>query len=144
MTESSSSEIPKGIDAARGTAWYAANVAGAQPPLTFSIIASGHSNLTYRVTDAGGKRSVLRRPPLGALLATAHDMGREHKILYALANTDVPVAPVLGQTEEASVEIVRTTPALRPAPAKDELLSSSPDQALPHRSQRFIRALTGK
>ena len=96
MSEQTSGEIPKGIDAARVTDWYVANVPGATPPLEFSIIAGGHSNLTYRVTDAAGSRTVLRRPPLGAVLATAHDMGREHKILYALAKTDVPVAPVLG------------------------------------------------
>jgi aminoglycoside phosphotransferase (APT) family kinase protein len=102
MSEQSTGETPKGIDAARVTEWYVASVAGAKPPLSFSIIASGHSNLTYRVTDAGGMRTVLRRPPLGAVLATAHDMGREHKILYALAKTDVPVAPVLGLcTDEA-------------------------------------------
>ena len=66
MSEQTTGEIPKGIDATRVTEWYAANVKGAKPPLTFSIIASGHSNLTYRVTDAGGTRTVLRRPPLGA------------------------------------------------------------------------------
>jgi aminoglycoside phosphotransferase (APT) family kinase protein len=103
MAEQASGEIPKGIDAARVTEWYAANVRGAKPPLTFSIIASGHSNLTYRVTDAAGHRTVLRRPPLGAVLATAHDMAREHKILFALAKTDVPVAPVLGLCKDESV-----------------------------------------
>ena len=103
MTEQTSSEMPKGIDAARVTEWVVANVPGARAPLTFSIIASGHSNLTYRVTDAAGNRTVLRRPPLGAVLATAHDMGREHKILYALAKTDVPVAPVLGLCGDVAV-----------------------------------------
>jgi aminoglycoside phosphotransferase (APT) family kinase protein len=103
MSEQTGGEIPKGIDAARVTQWYAANVAGARPPLAFSIIASGHSNLTYRVTDAAGNRTVLRRPPLGAVLATAHDMGREHKILAALAQTDVPVAPVLGLCKDEAV-----------------------------------------
>ena len=103
MSERASGAIPKGIDAARVTDWYVANVPGARPPLEFSIIESGHSNLTYRVTDAAGSRSVLRRPPLGAVLATAHDMGREHKILHALAKTDVPVAPVLGLCKDDTV-----------------------------------------
>ena len=103
MSEQTASEVPKGIDATRVSAWYAANVVGAKPPLTFSIIASGHSNLTYRVTDAAGNRTVLRRPPLGAVLATAHDMAREHKILFALAQTDVPVAPVLGLCKDDAV-----------------------------------------
>jgi aminoglycoside phosphotransferase (APT) family kinase protein len=102
MSDATPSEIPKGIDGPRVSAWYAKHVAGTKLPLQFSIIASGHSNLTYRVTDAAGDRTVLRRPPLGAVLATAHDMGREHKILAALAKTDVPVAPVLGLcTDEA-------------------------------------------
>ena len=103
MSQQTAGEIPKGIDAARVSEWYAANVAGAKPPLTFSIIASGHSNLTYRVTDAAGNRTVLRRPPLGAVLATAHDMAREHKILFAVAQTDVPVAPVLGLCKDETV-----------------------------------------
>ncbi len=96
-------EVPKGIDAERVTAWYVANVTGAKPPLEFSIIVSGHSNLTYRVTDAAGSRTVLRRPPLGAVLATAHDMGREHKILTGVAKTSVPVPPVLGLCADEAV-----------------------------------------
>ena len=67
-----------------------------QGPLTFDLIAGGHSNLTYKVTDDNGAEFVLRRPPLGHVLATAHDMGREHKIISALGPTDVPVAPALG------------------------------------------------
>ncbi len=103
MTEQTSGETPKGIDAARVAEWVAANVAGARAPFAFSLIVSGHSNLTYRVTDAAGNRTVLRRPPLGAVLATAHDMAREHKILFAVAKTDVPVAPVLGLCTDSSV-----------------------------------------
>jgi aminoglycoside phosphotransferase (APT) family kinase protein len=97
-----SNEI-KGIDRDEVTAWFEANVAGVQAPLTFELIAGGHSNLTYRVTDAAGARWVLRRPPLGHVLATAHDMGREHKIISALAPTDVPVAPVAGLSADGSV-----------------------------------------
>ena len=63
---------------------------------TFDLIAGGHSNLTYRVVGADGHPLVLRRPPLGHLLASAHDMGREHRIIAALAGTAVPVAPALG------------------------------------------------
>src|SRR5690349_25095222 len=78
------------------TAWLEANVEGARGPFRFDVIAGGHSNLTYAVTGADGTRFVLRRPPLGHVLATAHDMGREHKIISALGPTDVPVAPALG------------------------------------------------
>ena len=69
---------------------------GARPRSSSSLIAGGHSNLTFGVTDADGNRYVLRRPPLGHVLATAHDMGREHRIISALGPTDVPVAPALG------------------------------------------------
>ena len=92
----------KGVDVPAVTAWFEEHVAGATGPLEFTLIAGGHSNLTYGVTDANGRRYVLRRPPVGHVLATAHDMGREHKIISALSPTNVPVAPALGLcTDEA-------------------------------------------
>jgi aminoglycoside phosphotransferase (APT) family kinase protein len=92
----------EGIDSGKVTAWFAQHVPAAIAPLSFSLITGGHSNLTFDVTDANGRRWVLRRPPLGHVLATAHDMSREHKILSALRPTDVPVAPVAGLcTDEA-------------------------------------------
>ncbi|MFH8491673.1 phosphotransferase family protein [Streptomyces longisporoflavus] len=65
-------------------------------PLTARLIEGGRSNLTYAVTD-GASRWVVRRPPLGHVLATAHDMKREHRVISALhRGTEVPVpAPVL-------------------------------------------------
>jgi aminoglycoside phosphotransferase (APT) family kinase protein len=54
-------------------------------------ISGGASNLTFRVQSRLGDW-VLRRPPLGPLLPTANDMGREHAVQAALASTDVPVA----------------------------------------------------
>ncbi|MGV9940780.1 phosphotransferase family protein [Streptomyces sp. NPDC003401] len=64
-------------------------------PLTGRLIEGGRSNLTYAVTD-GGSRWVVRRPPLGHVLATAHDMRREHRVIAALHPTSVPVPrPVL-------------------------------------------------
>ena len=98
-----SAEIPKGIDADPVSDWLAKNVAGLRPPFGFALIAGGHSNLTYAVTDAAGRKVVLRRPPLGAVLATAHDMGREHRIIAALAGTGVPVPPALGLCTDAAV-----------------------------------------
>ncbi len=86
----------QGIDVEAVTGWYREHVPGTEPPLDFHLIAGGHSNLTFRVTDAAGRQSVLRRPPLGQVLASAHDMGREHRIIAALADTDIPVAPALG------------------------------------------------
>jgi aminoglycoside phosphotransferase (APT) family kinase protein len=94
---------PDGIDAAGVTAWFAQHVAEATAPLSFRLIAGGHSNLTYSVTDSTGRRWVLRRPPLGQVLATAHDMGREHKIISALGPTDVPVPPTVGLCTDTDV-----------------------------------------
>ncbi|SBT95085.1 Predicted kinase, aminoglycoside phosphotransferase (APT) family [Streptomyces sp. DI166] len=66
-----------------------------QGPLTGRLIEGGRSNLTYTVSD-GTDRWVVRRPPLGHVLATAHDMKREHRVISALHPTDVPVPrPVL-------------------------------------------------
>jgi aminoglycoside phosphotransferase (APT) family kinase protein len=60
------------------------------PRLRASLISGGRSNLTYLLTD-GRSRWVLRRPPLGAVLETAHDMGREFRMIDALHPTGVPV-----------------------------------------------------
>jgi aminoglycoside phosphotransferase (APT) family kinase protein len=94
---------PEGIDRAAVEGWFEANVAGVKPPLSFERIAGGHSNLTYRVTDAGGRRWALRRPPLGKRLGSAHDMAREHRVVSALGPTPVPVAPVVGLCEDEAV-----------------------------------------
>ncbi|MBB6119697.1 phosphotransferase family protein [Nocardiopsis algeriensis] len=59
-------------------------------PLTGRMIPGGKSNLTYVVTD-GTDSWVVRRPPLGHVLATAHDMSREYRVMTALRDTDVPV-----------------------------------------------------
>ena len=72
---------------------------GPRPPLRCARIGHGHSNLTYLVTDADGSRCVLRRPPLGHLLASAHDVAREHRILTALQPTAVPTPHLLGLSE---------------------------------------------
>jgi aminoglycoside phosphotransferase (APT) family kinase protein len=93
----------RGIRAASVGEWLAAKVPGAQPPFAFELIVGGHSNLTYRVTDAAGRLFVLRRPPLGAVLATAHDMAREHKIISGVGRTPVPVPRALGLCEDESV-----------------------------------------
>ena len=93
----------QGINIDRVTAWARARIPGLAPPLEFSLIAGGHSNLTYKFVDARGQAFVLRRPPLGHVLESAHDMGREHRIVAALAATDVPVAPVFGLCEDAEV-----------------------------------------
>jgi aminoglycoside phosphotransferase (APT) family kinase protein len=72
-------------------------------PVGVERIAGGHSNLTYRITDATGATWALRRPPTGMVLATAHDMGREWRFISALAPTGVPVAPPVAYCADDSV-----------------------------------------
>ena len=83
--------------------WFALHIDTARPPLRFEVIAGGHSNITYRVRDAADQSFVLRRPPLGHVLATAHDMGREHRIISAVGHSSVPVAPALGLCNDVEV-----------------------------------------
>jgi aminoglycoside phosphotransferase (APT) family kinase protein len=85
------------------SAWLVDNIDGARAPFSFDLIAGGRSNLTYRVTDAEGTRFVLRRPPLGHVLATAHDMAREFRIIAAVGSTKVPVPRALGLCTDESV-----------------------------------------
>jgi aminoglycoside phosphotransferase (APT) family kinase protein len=92
-----------GIDMARVSSWLEANIAGARAPFDVALIAGGRSNLTYTVTDSDGQRFVLRRPPLSQVLATAHDMAREHRIISAVGRTDVPVPPALGVCTDLEV-----------------------------------------
>jgi aminoglycoside phosphotransferase (APT) family kinase protein len=92
-----------GIDAENVTRWFLEHVPGISSPLSFQLIAGGRSNLTYTVTDAGGKGFVLRRPPLGHVLESAHDMGREYKIISSLGKTNIPVAPAVGLCKDKSV-----------------------------------------
>ena len=96
-------DAPAGIDAARVGAWLERHVDGAVAPFGYEVIAGGHSNLTFGVTAADGRRYVLRRPPLGHVLASAHDMSREHRILDALRGSGVPVPNVRGLCEDPDV-----------------------------------------
>src|SRR3712207_6124023 len=92
-----------GIDLAGITAWSQANLPGVRPPLEVRQLPGGRSNLTYRVTDAAGNDWVLRRPPLHGVLPSAHDMGREHRVIAALAPTPVPVPAAFGLCPDPAV-----------------------------------------
>jgi aminoglycoside phosphotransferase (APT) family kinase protein len=96
-------DAPRGIDAPNVTAWFEKHVSGVEPPLHFDLVAGGRSNLTFLVTDQADHRYVLRRPPTGHLLPTAHDMSREHRIISAMGPAGVPVPPALGLCEDDSV-----------------------------------------
>jgi aminoglycoside phosphotransferase (APT) family kinase protein len=94
---------PVTVDVGRLATWLAAVVGGELAgELRATLIAGGRSNPTYEVTD-GDRSWVLRRPPHGHVLPTAHDMGREYRVLDALRDSAVPVPRVLGICTDASV-----------------------------------------
>jgi aminoglycoside phosphotransferase (APT) family kinase protein len=120
-----------GVDVGRVSDWLTAHVDGAVGPFAFEAIAGGRSNLTFLVAGADGRRMVLRRPPLGHVLATAHDMAREHRILAAVGHTDVPVPRVLGLCEDAAVNgapfyvMDHVAGVVLDSPAKAEVLTAA-------------------
>jgi aminoglycoside phosphotransferase (APT) family kinase protein len=94
---------PEGVDLETLRGFFAEHVEGADGrPLSAELIAGGRSNLTYGIGD-GEHEWVLRRPPLGHVLPTAHDMAREYKVLTALADTDVPVPRTFALCEDNDV-----------------------------------------
>src|SRR5713101_7079399 len=74
------------LDPFRLQVWISKTVSGIPDDSTMAItqFPGGHSNLTYLIT-ASGKEMVLRRPPFGSKVKTAHDMAREWRVLSALA-----------------------------------------------------------
>ncbi len=97
-----SSASPDGIDSSAVTRWMSDHTE-ISSPLQFDLIAGGRSNMTFTVTDAEGRRFVLRRPPLGPLLPSAHDMAREYRLMDALAASPVPVPRLVGLCQDPSV-----------------------------------------
>ena len=93
----------EGIDQDRVGSWLTENVGGVAAPFTYERIGGGRSNLTFAVTEGDGKRFVLRRPPLGHVLATAHDMTREYTAITAMGPTAVPVPETMGLCSDDSV-----------------------------------------
>jgi aminoglycoside phosphotransferase (APT) family kinase protein len=98
-----SAEAVQGIHGENVTAWLMDHVPVLEGPVTYSLIIGGHSNLTYLCEDAMGNRYVLRRPPLGHVLQSAHDMGREHRIINALKGSAVPVPDNYGLCTDETV-----------------------------------------
>src|SRR5439155_13912778 len=85
------------------TGWLTARFPdGPEKPPEVRVIAGGRSNLTYEVVH-NGRSMVLRRPPLGHVLATAHDMQREYTVLSALTPTPVPVPHTLAYCGDETV-----------------------------------------
>jgi aminoglycoside phosphotransferase (APT) family kinase protein len=121
-----------GLDLVAFRRWYdeqrPGDVAG---ELRARVIAGGKSNLTYEVTD-GSSWWVVRRPPLGHVQATAHDMGREHRVMTALADTDVPVPHTFAHCADDSVIgapfYVMEKVAGTPYRSADQLAEVGPDR----------------
>ncbi|MEU6187776.1 phosphotransferase family protein [Nocardia sp. NPDC047038] len=102
MSDRNREDLP-GLDLDRLAAWLAEVepdlLAG---PLTGRLIAGGKSNLTYEISD-GRSAWIVRRPPLGHVLATAHDMSREYRVMTALAGTGVPVPATYTLCEDPDI-----------------------------------------
>jgi len=95
-------EAPPGLDLDVLGAWFATEIPGAGDELRATLIAGGRSNLTYVVTD-GAQEWIVRRPPLGHVLATAHDMAREYRVMSALQDTGVPVPRTFAMCSDPAV-----------------------------------------
>jgi aminoglycoside phosphotransferase (APT) family kinase protein len=93
----------EGYDIPAVEQWIAANVTGLTPPLQWTRLEGGHSNLTYQLTDAQGREAVIRRPPQGELLPKAHDMSREWSLISGLGSANFPVPAALGFCESPAV-----------------------------------------
>src|SRR3954452_14922035 len=97
-----SEDVP-GLDLGRFREWYDGQRPGEiDGELSAQLVAGGKSNLTYEVTD-GSSWWIVRRPPLGHVQATAHDMGREYTAMSALAGTDVPVPQTYAHCDDPEV-----------------------------------------
>jgi aminoglycoside phosphotransferase (APT) family kinase protein len=94
---------PTGIDLESFGRWAATALPELRPPFTAELIAGGQSNITAHMSDADDHEFVLRRPPLHGVLPTAHDMGREHRIIHALGPTPVPVPDALAFCSDPEV-----------------------------------------
>lgn len=93
-------EVPRGLDLEAAGKLIGVPLAGGE------LIAGGKSNLTYRVWTEDGRDLVVRRPPLGHVLSTAHDMAREFRVISALGPTDVPVPKTVALSQDPSFYVM--------------------------------------
>jgi len=89
----------EGVDVAALLGWLAERT-DVRAPLRLHPIEGGRSNLTYEIRDRSGRGWVLRRPPLNSVLPSAHDVGREFRVLRSLAATSLPVPTVTGYSDD--------------------------------------------
>ncbi len=132
-------QVP-GLDVAGLTSWLAAEHPDlAAGVLTAAVIPGGKSNLTYRV-DGARIPLVVRRPPLGHVLSSAHDMRREHRVISALRDTPVPVPPVIDIVDDSEAATVTGTPFFVMELVEGRVLSHPRDNAL--FSARALRSVS--
>jgi aminoglycoside phosphotransferase (APT) family kinase protein len=99
-----SHEIRQGeeLDLARLEPYLRSHFPDAKGPLVVRQFPAGHSNLTYSV-NLGDKEMVLRRPPFGSKVKSAHDMGREYNVLSRLHSAYPAPTPLLHCTDESVI-----------------------------------------
>lgn len=96
---------PAGLHTGRLTAWLAARglLPDAAVDLHPVLLAGGRSNVSYRLTGPDGAQWVLRRPPLGHVLPSAHDMSREYRVMTGLHGVGFPVPRTLAECIDPEV-----------------------------------------
>jgi len=96
---------PPGLRITSLADWMQSNIVGfnASGTLQATLLAGGRSNISYKLTDASGSSWVLRRPPLGHIMPSAHDMGREFRVLSGLNSVSFPTPATRGYCEDESV-----------------------------------------
>lgn len=94
---------PAGLRLVPLARWLADHGLADGGPLTAHLLAGGRSNVSYRVIDSSGADLVVRRPPLGHVMPSAHDMSREHTVLAGLNSVDFPTPQVRGTCSDTSV-----------------------------------------
>ena len=85
--------------------WMSLNISGvdASAKLQTTLLAGGRSNISYKLTDASGSNWVLRRPPLGHIMPSAHDMGREFRVLSGLNSVSFPTPKAQGYCDDEAI-----------------------------------------
>lgn len=127
-------DVP-GLDTAGLQAWLQrAHPELAGDDLRATIIAGGKSNLTYAI-DGAAQPLILRRPPLGHVLSSAHDMRREHRVISAVHGTGVPVPTAIDVVDDTTTREVTGTTFF--------LMERVPGVALSRRSQNASFSATG-
>jgi aminoglycoside phosphotransferase (APT) family kinase protein len=95
--------LTPGLDLPAVLTWLARAGVPLAEPVTAQLFTGGRSNVTYRLTAADGRTVVLRRPPLGNVMPSAHDMGREHRVLTGLARVSFPTPAPLALCDDEAV-----------------------------------------